>query len=37
VHELCDEYDVTAEAALSDIGSLLADLEEVHLVERRQP
>lgn len=35
VTELCDEFDVTAEAAMSDVGSLLADLEEVNLVERR--
>lgn len=35
VSQLCEEYDVTAEAARQDVGSLLADLEEVSLVERR--
>ena len=36
VSQLCEEYEVTAEAAREDIGSLLADLDEVGLVERRQ-
>lgn len=34
VTELCNEYDVSAEEALADVGSLLADLESVNLVQR---